>query len=541
MALLLTAIVAGGLGWLIWWAFRGYVVKSCLDHIPGPPRTSFLTGNFGDMMRRDCWKFVDHLLESYSTTFKIHGLLGDKTLYTIDPIAVQSVLVKDNLSYEETDEFIVGNGLVLGPGLIATLGDVHRKQRKILGPSFSNTNLRAIAPIIDQVVERLCSAIKAQVKTSPEPVDMLNWMSRGALEMLGKGGLGYSFDPLESPAHNPYGDAVKALLPTMFAFALHWLFVSWTPYLGTPQFRRWLLDMYPHRTAQKLRGISDLMWRNAVRIVDEKKAALEKGEGLDDDEGKDIMSVLLKANMNASAQDRLSDDQVIGQVNTFVLAGTDTTSNIMSRILDVLSIRQDMQDRLRSEVMKARAELGASELSFDTVMEMPLLDAVCKESFRLYPPVLAIDRVVQKDTVLPLANPINDVHGNPVYKIPLTKGTGVTFSIYGYHRSKDIWGEDALEWKPDRWLVPLPETARMFPGGTPFANLMNFALGHRSCIGYRYAELEMKITLFRLMESFKFSSAGVDIYWNASHVVFPSLTKDSPAGSMPLKVQFIKA
>ena len=65
----------------------------------------------------------------------------------------------------------------------------------------------------------------------------------------------------------------------------------------------------------------------------------------------------------------------------------------------------------------------------------------------------------RKDVLLPLAWPILSSDGNTeITEIPIKKNTNVIISIIGSNRSKRIWGEDAEEWKPERWLKPLPES-----------------------------------------------------------------------------------
>lgn len=64
----------------------------------------------------------------------------------------------------------------------------------------------------------------------------------------------------------------------------------------------------------------------------------------------------------------------------------------------------------------------------------------------------------REDTVLPLSEPIQGVDGTMMNEIPVPKDTTVLVGIRSCNRSKAIWGEDALEWKPERWLAPLPDT-----------------------------------------------------------------------------------
>lgn len=80
------------------------------------------------------------------------------------------------------------------------------------------------------------------------------------------------------------------------------------------------------------------------------------------------------------------------------------------------------------------------------------------------------------DTVLPLSEPIQGVDGSLVHEIPIPKGTNLLLGLAACNKSKKIWGDDAGEWKPERWLSPLPssvEKARI-PG--VYANLYVFNL-----------------------------------------------------------------
>ncbi len=63
-----------------------------------------------------------------------------------------------------------------------------------------------------------------------------------------------------------------------------------------------------------------------------------------------------------------------------------------------------------------------------------------------------------KDTILPLSQPVRAVDGTMMAEIPVAKGTVVLSNITACNRNKAAWGEDALEWKPERWLEPLPQS-----------------------------------------------------------------------------------
>lgn len=62
----------------------------------------------------------------------------------------------------------------------------------------------------------------------------------------------------------------------------------------------------------------------------------------------------------------------------------------------------------------------------------------------------------RKDMILPLSEPIRGLDGKMMYEIPIPKDTILLIGVEGSNWNKALWGEDALEWKPERWLSPLP-------------------------------------------------------------------------------------
>jgi len=71
-------------------------------------------------------------------------------------------------------------------------------------------------------------------------------------------------------------------------------------------------------------------------------------------------------------------------------AAVDTTSNAISRILHLLAQHQHIQEKLRHEITQARTKTGS--LAYDELVSLPYLDAVCRETLRLYPPVSSLSR-----------------------------------------------------------------------------------------------------------------------------------------------------
>lgn len=179
----------------------------------------------------------------------------------------------------------------------------------------------------------------------------------------------------------------------------------------------------------------------------------------------------------------------------------DTTANSLARIWQLLAENPDAQERLREEIKHAVETEGEGDtLDFDKLMELPYLDAVCRETLRVCviapcPSLLfhSYLRFVQqvtwcrvalqgvsrrpcgpspyfvltiifssfvystiKDTIMPLSEPIRLRDGTLTSALPIPKGTRIVANISSTNRDPALWGPDADKWRPDRWLEPLP-------------------------------------------------------------------------------------
>lgn len=180
--------------------------------------------------------------------------------------------------------------------------------------------------------------------------------------------------------------------------------------------------------------------------------------------------------------------------SVLIFGAQDTTSSLLSRILHLLSLNPDVQKRVRQELHEARNDNvladNPNRLGYDALSELPWLDAVVKETLRLwvvwsliflhrpingssrYPPVPFVRRTCVmlssrwnkvtsfwpfhsaiRDTVLPYSRTEADGAVKPA-TIRVPKGTTLFVSILGCNRLEAVWGPDAKQWKPERWLDP---------------------------------------------------------------------------------------
>jgi len=256
-------------------------------------------------------------------------------------------------------------------------------------------------------------------------------------------------------------------------------------------------------------------------------------------EGKDIVSKLLQANMNTTKEDRLPDEELLAQLSTLTFAAMDTTSSALARILHLLAQHPEIQENLRREVLEAHN--GREELSYDELVELPYLDAVCRETLRLYAPVNWVTRTARKDVIMPLSKPIRGLDGTLIHEIPIPKDTDVVVGIWASNRNPDLWGLDSDEWKPERWLSPLPDTVMNAHVPGVYSHMLTFMGGSRSCIGFKFSQMEMKVILVTLLQSFKFSVSDKAIVWNLSGIAYPTIGPVDTKPQLPLLVESLNS
>ncbi|TFY62571.1 hypothetical protein EVJ58_g3785 [Rhodofomes roseus] len=255
-------------------------------------------------------------------------------------------------------------------------------------------------------------------------------------------------------------------------------------------------------------------------IFIQKMSAMREDAGAGEKE--DIMSVLVKENNVASDEDKLPDGDIIAQLTTMTLAATDTTANSICRVLHLLAQHPEAQQRLREEIVEARQGI---DLPYDDLNQLPYLDAVLRETLRLYPPATLLSREALEDTVLPLSQPIRCPDGRFMHELPIAKGTEIIMGVLGSNTNKELWGEDALEWKPDRWLSPLPDALME----APIPGVYNKS-------GFKFAETEIKAVLSVLIPQFALDVTDKPIMWNVATVTYPTVGWESDKPELPLFV-----
>ncbi|KAI0667376.1 cytochrome P450 [Trametes maxima] len=514
--------------------------KSPLDNIDGPPSQSWLTGHLLQLYDKQGWDFHHDLQTKYGPVSRLQSIFGKPMLCVWDPLAMNTIVLKEQSIFEEMDWFMDMGLDSFGPGLISTTGVMHKRQRKLISPVFSSKNLRRVTPVFYGVAKRLKQAILNMAVSGAHEIDVARYMGRTALEIAGQATLGHSFDPLTEDRHDPYALALKSFIPALSALSNYFQLYAFLRPLLPPAWRRTLMNLLPSRRVKSFLQIIDTLHSNAAEIYTEKKGLVKAQGQTDDDAGAgDLITILLRANANAAAEDTVPEDELIAQLSILLFAATDTTSNAITLILERLAENLGVQEKLREEVCTTKRRYESEDVPYDELMSLPYLDAVCRETLRVSVPAQLRIREARADCVLPLSKPIRGKDGEMINSVYVPKGTLVFVGVQASNVNKELWGEDAPEWRPERWLQPLPDAVvhARIPG--IYANLMTFWGGGRSCPGVKFAQLEMKVVLYELLTTFRFEKTGAPVMWNLGEVIHPTVGADSLHPGYPMKVTLV--
>ncbi|KAG8713860.1 cytochrome P450-dit2 [Ceratobasidium sp. 423] len=340
----------------------------------------------------------------------------------------------------------------------------------------------SVTPTVTTVAQKLKELLELKIQAQGENVgvlDVYKWLNVAALEVMGQAGFGYSFDALE-PNHED------------------------VEYLNAS-----------HRIARFRRAIAAKVYH--IKKEDLDKMMLDSGEHL----SRDVMSSLLLQNNIVAPEEAMDEEEVISQVNALFLAAHDSTSAALARTIHVLAEHPDVQSKLRDEVCEAY-EMFGEELDYDQLNSLLYLDAVCRESLRLYAPAPFLIRIAQEDWSIPLLYPSKSSDDQEtITHVSVKKGTCIHLSLDAANRDVRTWGEDTNVFRPSRWLDSTQtnlQESRM-PG--IYSPLMTFSGGPRACIGFKFSQLEMKLLLAKLISSFKFELSDTQITWRLDSVPKP--------------------
>jgi len=171
-------------------------------------------------------------------------------------------------------------------------------------------------------------------------------------------------------------------------------------------------------------------------------------------------------------------EEVRSNIISFLVAGHDATTNTLHHTLYMLATHLDFQKKLREEILEQFPE---DQLEYEKVRDCEMLMNVVKETTRLYP-------------ILYFLNARMNVEDQIVEGWHIPKGVRIMFPIWQHLRDKEVWGEDACEFKPERFNNLTPQQRKCY---------LSFGGGGRVCMGMYFSIMEQKILLIKLLKKYE--------------------------------------
>ncbi|XP_022816375.1 cytochrome P450 4C1-like [Spodoptera litura] len=390
-------------------------------------------------------------------------------LYTmiVDPEAAEIVL-KTCL---EKDDIMQMATLFVGKGSIFAPVSIWRPRRKVLVPTFNMKNLKSFVTIFVRHSTILVQELGKVVGAGP--LSAFKHYTAYTMDAIAESTLGYKMDAQKSSDH-PFLKAFNYGLPKCAErLCQPWLH-SDLIYNNLPVYAR-------------LVKLKEYLWGFMIELIKAKRKEIKYSKQSKDTENSpegNIQTFLECLIRSSGGDDGYTDIEILEELMVIMVAGNDTSAVGTSFISLLLSRHPEVQEKVYEELQEV---FGDSDrlATFEDLPRLKYLDAVIRETLRLYPPVPIIVRKVENHVPLPSG-------------ITLVPGTGVLVNIWALHRNPRYWGDDAEQFRPERFL----DTPLQHP-----AAFMAFSHGPRNCAGYQYAMLSMKTVLSTVLRRFKFLPA----------------------------------
>ncbi|KIJ30165.1 hypothetical protein M422DRAFT_268304 [Sphaerobolus stellatus SS14] len=507
-----------------------------LRELPGPPASSWLVGHIPQLIRLGQIGDADFAwTKKFGTAIRIKGIFGRDILFLSDPKAIQHIL---NLpyNYPKSPELQTFAIMVTGRGIFTADGERHALHRKVLDPAFSQTSLRSFVPAFREHSRMAMGKwrdILLQNDGVPVTIDIRSWLARLTLDSIGAA-FDYDFEALSSDNENELTNVYRAVYVDTSFKPSDAVLVMQELVVHVPEFWIPALLRLPGKIMKTLKHHETAVDNVARQLITRQMQSIAGGK----EGGKDIMSILVDENNALDPATQLSPYELISQMRSIVLAGHETTGATMSWLLYELALHPQIQTELRKEIVAIRRQRAPKELTLTDLESLTLLQAVIKETLRYHPTLALISRVARCDDVLALSFPPSALdNGKPIREIPISKGQRIFISVAAYNRLPSVWGEDAQEWNPYRFLQS--KALRETTGIGVLSNLLTFSSGGRNCIGWRFAILEMQVMLCEIIEHFQFAPppSNLKIKRVSANVMIPMVEEgDKEWSGLPLIV-----
>lgn len=409
---------------------------------------------------------IEHLTSlahQYGPIFQLPSPAPGPRTFVVSTFALADEVCDDQRFDKVAAEDDTAIRLLAGDGLFTawTREPNWRKAHSILLPNFSREAMKGYLPDMCDLAEQL--VLKWARLNADDDIDVVSDMTRLTLDTIGLCGFGYRFNSFYRQDIHPFIASLNRVLTTLQA--------------ANPGTR--LFDVHIEHPSQQLQD--DLAAMNALvdTLIQERKAA-----GPEAATRRDLLGYMLTG-VDHQTGERLDDLNIRYQIMTFLIAGHETTSSLLSWALYFLTRQPEAEvlTRAYNEVDRVLGgDLGTMP-TYEQVHALTYISQILKESLRQYPPLTVLTRYPYADTLL----------GG---RYGIAKGDHILILVPMLHRDPAVWGAHPDDFDPGHFS---PEAEQTLPPNA----YKPFGTGQRACIGRQFALQEATLALGMILQRFE--------------------------------------
>ncbi|XP_027359503.1 cytokinin hydroxylase-like [Abrus precatorius] len=347
---------------------------------------------------------------------------------------------------------------MFGNGLVMVEGNEWVRHRHVIAPAFSPINLKAMASMMAESTNQMIDRWITQINSGNPEINVEKEVVATAGEIIARTSFG-----MKGENAKEVSEKLRALQMTLF---------KTTRYVGVPFGK--CFNVKKTLEAKKLGKEIDKLLLSVItaRTTSIKRQTQE-----------DLLGLLLQGNHQVEEKSgkTLTTRELLDECKTFFFAGHETTALAISWTLFLLAMHEDWQIQLRNEI---REVVGDKELDNNVLAGLRKMKWVMNEVLRLYPTAPNVQRQAREDI--------------QVDNLTVPNGTNMWIDVVAMHHDTTLWGEDANEFKPERFMNDVNGGCDHKMGYLPFG------FGGRMCVGRNLSFMEYKIVLTLLLSRFSF-------------------------------------
>ncbi|XP_031280557.1 cytochrome P450 CYP72A219-like [Pistacia vera] len=417
--------------------------------------------NLGDDITPRLVPFLHKLVKDY----------GKNSFMWIGPVPRVNIMNPDQIKevFTRTSDFqktrLNPLARLLAKGLATYEGEKWTKHRRIINPAFHQEKLKLMLPAFyESCNEMICKWENLVSGEGSCELDVWPYLVNLTGDVISRTAFGSNYEE---------GKKIFQLQTELAELTVQ---VMRSVYIPGWRF-------LPTKRNKRMKEIDKEIRASLLGIIKNREKAMKAGEAAKDD----LLGILLESNFREieehgnNKNTGIAINDVIEECKLFYFAGQETTSVLLVWTLVLLSMHQDWQARAREEVCRV---FGNNKPNYDGLNHLKIVPMIFYEVLRLYPPAVVLTRAVHKETKL----------GN----FSLPAGSEVLLPIILVHHDKEFWGDDTMEFKPERFSEGISKATKHQVSFFPFA------WGPRICIGQNFALMEAKMALALLLQKFSF-------------------------------------